>query len=442
MKKAKKLLALTLAMLMASTSLAGCSQNSAQSSDGSNKAGGTTASSGVDKNTKATLTVFTNRTDMKAKFDEYATKFKTQYPNVTVKFDSSTDYQGDMVKRMGTRDYGDVLLIPSNITKDKFATYFEPIGKYDDLKATYNYLGDFNVDGTVYAIPSGANTFGFVYNNAVLKKAGVTKLPETVDEFMAMLKAVKEKTDAVPLYTNYKDGWPLTNYSHDILVGLTQNPNYLNDMLTNKKEFLSGSAEYTSLKILYDAVKNKYCEKDPITSNWENSKQLIADGKVGVMCLGSWAVGQCRDKSKTPDDIKFMPTPARKDGKAMVQVGEDFGVAVSKYSKNKELAKEFVKFFVKEYPNDSNMVSSLTSAALPSFLKEIPNVQISEATPMTTAQAKALDTIQKESVVNLFDNTWIKTVIEMGLGTNKTSFDDYMKQLNTKWSQGIDKVSK
>ncbi len=452
--KAKKLVAFTLAMLMAATSLTGCSGSKTASSSvgtaSTDSAVSTTetasaaASSAVDTNTTATITIFTNRTDMSDIFDGYVTKFKEKYPNVTLKFDSSTDYQGDQTKRMSTQDYGDVFLIPSNIAsvKSNLATYCEPMGKYDDLKATYNYLSDFNVDGTVYALPSGANAFGFVYNDKVLKDAGVSKLPETTDEFTAMLKAIKEKTKAIPLYSNYKDGWPLTNYSHDILVGLSQNDNYLNDMLTNKKEFLSGSTEYTSLKILYDSVKNKYCETDPITSNWENSKQMMADGKIAVMCLGTWAVGQIKALSKSPDDIKFMPTPARKDGKVLVQIGKDYGVAVNKYSKNKDLAKEVCKFFVEQYPKDSNMISSLTSAELPSFLKDVPNMELKESAPMTAAQATALDTIQKESIINLYDNTWIKTIIEMGLGTNKMSFDDYMAQLNKKWVKGIEKASK
>ena len=448
--KAKRLMALTLAMLMASTSLAGCSGSKDGSSStpaasaAASTAESTAASAGVDPNINATITIFTNRTDMSDVFDGYATKFKEKFPNVTLKFDSSTDYQGDQTKRMSTEDYGDVFFIPSNIAsvKSNLATYCEPMGKYDELKTTYNYLSNYNVDGTVYALPDGANASGFVYNDQVLKDAGITKLPETTDEFTAMLKAIKEKTKAIPLYSNYKDGWPLTNYSREILTGLSQDKNYVNEMITNKSEFLSGSAEYTSLKILYDSVKNKYCEVDPITSNWENSKQMMADGKIAVMCLGSWAVGQIKALSKTPDDIKFMPAPARKDGKALDQIGADYGVAVNKHGKNIPLAKEVVKFFVEQYPTDSNMISSLTNAELPAFIKGVQNIDLQENTEMTEAQATALDTIQKESLINLYDNTWIKTVIEMGLGTNKTSFDDYMGQLNKKWVKGIEKASK
>ncbi len=443
--KAKKLVALSMAMLMASTSLAGCSQGTTTSSTASktdSAASTSSTSNGVDKNITATIEVCTNRTDMKTVFEGYATEFKKTYPNVTIKWTATTDYQGDMTKRMTTEDYGDVLMIPANITKDKFPSYFEALGKQDDIKKEYNYTDNETLDGTTYAIPVGANANGFVYNDAVLKAAGVTKLPETADEFLAMLKAIKDKGTAVPLYTNYKDGWPLTNWTNAIVTAMAGDMDYINKMLTNKSEYLPGSASYNSLKLLYDAVKNKYVEKDPITSNWEQSKQDMADGKIGVMCLGTWAVGQIKAKSKTPDDIKFMPAPARKDGKVIMQIGPDYGMAVNKHSKNIALSKEFIKFFVKQYPKDSEMISSLVGADLPAYLKDVQNLTLSEVVPLTTAQATAQGTIFKESTININDNAWIKTVVEIGLGTNKTSFDDYMKSVNTKWVKGIDKASK
>ena len=46
-------------------------------------------------------------------------------------------------------------------------------------------------------------TPGFVYNKRVWKEAGVTDWPTTPAEFLAALKAIKAKTDAIPYYTNF-----------------------------------------------------------------------------------------------------------------------------------------------------------------------------------------------------------------------------------------------
>jgi raffinose/stachyose/melibiose transport system substrate-binding protein len=434
--KAKKVLSLLLATAVISTSLAGCGNSSNNSNSNSNK------TSSSSNELKGTITVLTHRTDMTDTFNKYADEFEKLHPGTTIKFENLNDYQNAISTRMSTGNYGDVLMIPANITKDKYKDFFAPLGTRDELSKTYNYLDNFDVDGTIYGIPTGANATGFVYNAKVLKDAGVTSLPTTPDEYINMLKAIKEKTDAIPYYTNYTSEWALTNFSNALQIGISGDPDYMNKMIYNPNEFTKGTATYTSLDLLYEAVKNKLVEQDPMTSDWEWSKQAMADGKIAVMCLGSWAIGQIQAKSKTPDDIKFMPVPVRHDGKAIVQVGPDYGMGVNVHSKNIALAKEFLKFFITKYPQDSNMFSPIVGAKLPDYLNGATDIELVEAKPGTTKQAQDLDTVQKTSLINLNDGKWIKKIIEIGLGVSNETFDQYMSELNSKWAQGVNAVKK
>jgi ABC-type glycerol-3-phosphate transport system substrate-binding protein len=426
--KIRKQLALLLAGALAVGTLTGCGGN---------------ANSAGDSKSGKTLTVLTHRTDMEEVFKKYKTDFESSHPGVTVNFEAVNDYQNNMTTRMGTEDYGDVLMMPASISKNQFKDFYEPIGKLDELKDKYGFLDNFNVDGTVYGLSTGANANGLVYNEKVLKDAGITKVPTTPDEFQAMLKAIKEKEpDVTPLYTNYVADWSLTNWCNALQISLSGDVDYMNKMIYNKHEFEKGSATYTSLKMLYDAVANKYVEKDPMTSDWEFSKQAMADGKIGVMCLGSWAVGQIKDKSKTPENIKFMPAPAVNNGKQYIQMGSDFGMGVNMHSKNKDLAKEFVKFFVEKYPNDSNMISSIVGAKLPDYLSGTSNLELVQAKMGTTQTTADLDAVQKASLININDGKWIKTIIEIGVGNGKQTFDEYMASLNKSWTDGITSVGK
>jgi ABC-type glycerol-3-phosphate transport system substrate-binding protein len=284
---------------------------------------------------------------------------------------------------------------------------------------------------------------GFVYNEKVLKDAGVTTLPTSPEEFLNMLKAIKEKTPGVvPYYTNYVADWALTSWSNALQIEVSGDVDYMNKVPYNKHEFEKGSATYTSLKLLNDIVANKLCEQDPMTSDWEKSKQDLADGKIGVMCLGTWAIGQVKEKSKTPDDIKFMGAPAVHDGKQFVQLGSDYLMGVNKNSKNKDVAKEFVKYFVEKYPNDSNMISSITGAELPKYLSGAKNLELVQAKMGTTEGAQDMDKVQKEALINLNDGKWVKTIIEIGLGNGKQNFDEYMASLNKSWNAGITSIGK
>ncbi|SNX53910.1 ABC transporter substrate-binding protein [Thermoanaerobacterium sp. RBIITD] len=431
--KVKKLISLLVTTTVISTSLAGC----AKTNDSNNN-----KTSSTNGQLKGSITVLTHRTDMTDVFNKYAEEFQKLHPGTIVKFENLNDYQNAISTRMSTGNYGDVLMLPANITKDKYKDFFAPLGTRKELSKTYNYLDNFDVNGTIYGIPTGANATGFVYNEKVLKEAGVTSLPTTPEEYINMLKAIKEKTDAIPYYTNYTSDWALTNFSNALQIGISGDIDYMNKMIYNPNEFIKGSATYTSLDFLYEAVKNKLVEQDPMTSDWERSKQEMADGKIGVMCLGSWAIGQIQAKSKTPEDIKFMPVPVRHDGKAVVQVGPDYGMGVNVHSKNIELAKEFLKFFITKYPKDSNMFSPIVGASLPDYLSGASDIKLVEAKPGTTQQAKDLDTVQKVSLINLNDGTWIKKIIEIGLGVSNETFDQYMSELNSKWAKGVKAVGK
>lgn len=429
--KLRKQVALILAGALTFGSLTGCGGNA------------NTGSTGGDAKSGKTLTVLTHRTDMEETFKKYKEDFESSHAGTTINFEAVNDYQNTMSTRMSTEDYGDVLMMPANISKTQYKDFYEPIGTNDELKGKYAYLDNANVDGTVYGLSTGANANGLVYNEKVLKDAGITKLPTSPEEFQAMLKAIKEKEpDVTPLYTNYVADWSLTNWCNALQIGMSGDVDYMNKLVYNKKEFEKGSTTYTLLKMLNDSVANKYVEQDPMTSDWEYSKQALADGKIGVMCLGSWAVGQIQAMSKNPENIKFMGAPAVHDGKQYIQIGSDFMMGVNTHSKNKDLAKEFVKYFVEKYPSDSNMISSIVGAKLPDYLSGATNLELVQAKMGTTQGATDLDLVQKASLININDGKWVKTIIEIGLGNGNQTFDEYMASLNKSWSDGVTSVGK
>lgn len=426
--KIRKQLALLLAGALAVGSLTGCGSNTNTAEKGDGKSGGT-------------LTVLTHRTDMDAVFAKYKEEFESKHSGITVNFESLNDYQNTMNTRMGTEDYGDVLMMPANITKNQYKDFYEPMGTEAELKDKYGFLDNANVDGTIYGLSTGANANGFVYNEKVFKDAGITNVPTTPEEFIAALKAIKEKTSAVPLYTNYVADWSLTNWTNAQFVNMSGDVDYPNKVIYDKNAFGQGSPLYTSLKLLNDAVANKYVEEDPMTSDWEKSKQDMADNKIGVMALGSWAIGQIQDKSQTPENIKFMSAPVNHNGKQVIQIASDYMMGVNVHSKNKDIAKEFVKYFVEKYPSDSNMISSIVGAKLPEYLSG-SKAELVQQKMGTTQSTVDLDKVQKESLINLNDSKWVKTVIEIGLGNGKQTFDEYMASLNKSWNTGIDSIGK
>ncbi len=135
------------------------------------------------------ITVLTQRTDLQedGTLAEYAAEFKKTYPKVNVKFEALTDYEGEVKIRMNTENYGDVLLIPAAVAKGDYPKFFASLGTTAELSKKHKFTSASEVNGKVYGIVSFAAANGFIYNEDVWTKAGVTDWPKTPDEFLADL---------------------------------------------------------------------------------------------------------------------------------------------------------------------------------------------------------------------------------------------------------------
>lgn len=417
--------------------MVGCSSSS-KSEDTGSTGTGSTGTAATGKDIKGDITVITQKTDIvDTVFKDYAKKFNQEYPNINVKFQALSDYEGQIKVRMNSSDYGDVLLLPTSIPLADTPQFFEPLGNFEDMKKQYNGLEERTVDGKVYGIPTTINYSGLVYNKKVFADAGVTEVPKTPDQFLAALQKIKDKGAAVPLYTNYAAGWTLTQWEAD-LTTVAGNVDYVNITQANTDDnFVKGSPHYELYKVMFDAAQKGLIEKDPTTTDWESSKADLANGKIGAMVLGSWAIGQVQGLSKTPDDIGFMPFPTNAE-KVIVPLSDDYTIGISSKSSNKEAARAWVDWFINKstYPTtEGGGMSPAVGAELPATLKQFDGkgIEFKFQTPAKAGQEGLVDKIDKDSEIGLWQPDFKKRIIEAAIGNKKESYDDIMKDLNDKW---------
>lgn len=427
-------------MLAATTSLALTLAACGSGSENGDAGTSADASSGSTEQAIAgDLTVLTNRTDLlDTVFADYKTQFETLYPEVNVKFEAITDYEGEVTTRMSTDDYGDVLLIPNSISANDLPDFFEPLGSVDDLSQTYRFVAsEMAFDGTSYGLAITGNANGLVYNKKVWADAGVADIPTTPAEFQEDLQMIADKTDAVPLYTNYADGWPLTQWESN-RGEVTANPDAVNELADTDTPWVEGSDHYVIDSLIYDAAAAGLIETDPTTTNWEQSKADLGTGKIGTMALGSWAIVQMQESADDPADIGYMPFPVQVDGKFHTVITGDYKNAINIHSKNKAAAKAWLLWFADEsgYAVDQGGVSPRIDGPTPDTLKDFDTagVEYLELNPAPAGQESTVSDIDSASEIGLWNPEYRQNIVDAARGARDESKQQLFDDLNTRWA--------
>lgn len=386
------------------------------------------------------ITVLTNRTDQVSDgtLKKYADAFRRTYPKVKVTFEGITDYEGEVKSRMQGEGYGDVLLIPNSMSIDRFPDYFEPLGVATELSKKFDFTEYSTVDNRVYGIANIGIATGIVYNRKVWEKAGVTEWPATPQQFLDDLQAVKDRTDATPYYTNYKDAWPLRQWAD--VVGAPNCMNTARDaMATTSDPWHPGQDLYTVDSLLYDIVHRQLAENDPTDTDWETSKTLLGTGKVGSMLLGSWALPQmqkaAKDAGSDPDDIGYMPFPTQVNSHFCTVVQPDYKYAVNVHSEHKEAARAWIDWYITASGSAAadQSISTVRGTPLPSALQPFEEKAV-RMVALTQDNSAVISAIDKQAEIGLSSPEYRQKLIDIARGAAPGDMDDYFSDLNRKWS--------
>ncbi len=301
----------------------------------------------------ATLKVLSHRTDLEdTKFPEYVAAFNEMYPNITVEYEASTTYADEALLRVKQSDW-DIMMMPA-VDKAELSTYFIPYGNLGTMELLVRFANTWLYEDLVYGVPSTGNAQGVLYNKAVFEEAGITELPKTPEAFMNALKAIKEKTDAIPLYTNYAAEWTMGAWDAYIGGSATSDPGFMNQVLLHDPAPFSDRGDdthaYAVYKILYDAVAEGLTEDDYTTTDWEGSKGMLNRGEVGCMVLGSWAYTQMQEAGDTPENVGYMSFPITVNGNQYASAGSDYcyGINAQSSEDNQKAAMVYVKWLTEK----------------------------------------------------------------------------------------------
>ena len=150
--------------------------------------------------------------------------------------------------------------------------------------------------GETSVLPYSVAAEGVIYNRDLFDKVGVSAVPTTWTEFLAVCEKFKSK-GIVPIYQTYGDTWTtqqgLFDYTAGGMVdvaafyqGLAREATNLgpNSSVSFEKDFTAPCKQMLSLA--------PYFNENPIAKHYADGNLAFASSQAGMYMQGPWAVGQ------------------------------------------------------------------------------------------------------------------------------------------------------
>jgi len=195
--------------------------------------------------------------------------------------------------------------------------------------ATYN--------GHKYFLPLTQHYVAFFYNKAVFKKAGISEVPKTWDEFLGACEKIKN-IGVAPIALGSKARWP-AQFWFDYPLLRTAGPEY-------RAKLMAGEVSYTDPEVVKafemwkDVIDKGYFYPNANAYDYAEASVLVGTGEAGMTLMGSWIMQLDDQIGWAPgDDYDFFPFPIVDSSVPDCAVGPFDGVVVAKDARNVEAAK-------------------------------------------------------------------------------------------------------
>jgi raffinose/stachyose/melibiose transport system substrate-binding protein len=215
-------------------------------------------------------------------------------------------------------------------------------------------------DGKIYGVPFASQTLFVYYNKAIYKQLGLS-VPETWDQFIANLQAVK-KAGLQPLANGGKDGWTL-----EVLMGAVA-PNFYgaNDFFD---AVVAGKTTFQDPRFVGALAKLKeltpYMPDLYMGVSYTDMQSAFINEMAGHFIGGSFEAGYFSAQNPKLDYDVFPAPVAKKGDPHYVSVYADGNFSMNAGGKNKEAAAKFLRFLASKTTGDAFIKELKQVSAVP-----------------------------------------------------------------------------
>ncbi|WP_127531257.1 extracellular solute-binding protein [Paenibacillus kobensis] len=360
MRKSTKWMSVALAGAL-TVSLAACGSDSKDNETNTSNGGSTTETPKAENVTITFQNIYPDPSTPAAKIlDKIVKQYEAEHTNVKIELDSlNTDQQKAKLKtQAASKEVPDITIVnPAAQMKDYVdAGLFAPLNDMLDkngLKDTFQegILNWYSFNDNVYALPDGNNVAVMFYNKKLFADAGIAAPPTTFEELLADVKILKDK-GITPMVMGEKDTWTGSFLFMNILLR-TNGPGFLQSVVDGSKNF--SDPAFTEAVDAFQQLVQAGAFQDGATSmDYNAAENLFKTGKSAMYFMGSWATGAIDQSTIGPDAGVFkFPTVNGKGNTDEYMLAPGSAFAISANSKHVEATKDFLNYFMLQFPKVS-----------------------------------------------------------------------------------------
>lgn len=318
--------------------------------------------SGLAVADKTVITIESWRAEDQAIWDDKILPvFEAAYPDIDVQFKptTATEYNAALNARLAGGTAGD--LITCRPFDNALAMY--DAGHLADIKSLAGLSNFSDVAKSAWSTDSGDATFcvpmasvihGFMYNKDAFAELGLS-VPETEDEFYAVLDAIQEDGGYIPMAMGTKDQWEAATMGYSN-VG----PAYWGGE-AGRLGLIAGDAKFTDEPFV-EAFRQMqkwtpYLGNGYQAQGYTDSQNLFTLGRAAIYPTGSWEITGFQENADFALGA-FPPPKSSADGSCVISDHTDMGIGMNAASENADAVMTFL-----EWATSADFAALLTNAA-------------------------------------------------------------------------------
>ncbi|WP_425287421.1 ABC transporter substrate-binding protein [Paramesorhizobium deserti] len=364
--------------------------------------------------------------------------FEAKHPGIKLTFNPSapTEYDAALGAKLDANTAGDIITCRPF---DKSLALFQKgqLASLNDLPgidkfssvAKSAWITDDGKD--IFCVPVASVIHGFIYNKDAFDELGLS-VPQTEDEFFAVLDKIKENGTYIPMAMGTKDLWEAATMGYQNI-----GPNYWKGE-EGRLALIAGKEKLTDPQWV-DPYKTLARWKDYLGDGFEaqtypDSQNLFTLGRAAIYPAGSWEISGFNTQAQFK--MGAFPPPVKNAGDTCyISDHTDLGIGMNAKTAHPEEAKKFLEWVA------SPEFAEIYANALPGFfsLSSTPvKMEDPLAQEFVSWRDKCKSTIRSTYQIlsrgtpNLENETWIESAnVINGTDTPEAAAEKLQKGLDS-----------